>query len=213
MAYSVNYSQLVTQLSNVVEDESDEYLADRDNIIARAELRVLRDIDLELFKGVNTAVSTVQGTREVSIPGTLVSVDTVSMTASGSYVPLFQRSYDYCTFYAPTVATQAQPKYYAFLTATQLYIVPTPNAVYPLTMRGLQRPASMSSGNPTTWIGDHAGDLLYYAAVIESETFLADKARADEVRVSYAERLPQSKMELREETRADYSPVRRAAST
>ena len=77
----------------------------------------------------------------------------------------------------------------------------------PATIRCIIRPAGMTSGNPTTWLGTHVGDLLFYACLVGSEQYLKADERIATWKTEYVERLQAARFELKPETRKDYMPI------
>jgi hypothetical protein len=192
-------------------------VADLDRIIGLGEVRLVRDLNLEIFDREDTSVSTTIGTREVGKPASNVQIRSVGIIVAGAYVPLEQRSRDFCRLYAPVVATQGVPQYYAELSSTQIYMVPTPDAVYPVHYRHVARPAdSLNSAAPTatSWLSTNVPDALFAACLMESEHYLkADDRYEDMKKKYYEELLPVARAELRQSIRrGDYNPFQRSAS-
>lgn len=213
MAYSTTYTTLKTDLINLTDEGSAEFLASIDTIIGLGETQVLRDLDLEQFQSEVSVGNTVAGTRTIARPATLLKANSLWVTVAGEKKPLRKRTYDYCLMYAPTVATQAEPVMYAELDETSYYLVPTPNAAYAVGAYGLVRPAGLSGSVSTTWLSTHAGDLLLYACLVASEKYLSNKAQVDTWKEDYTDRLAKAKVELRGIARDDYQVSRPASQT
>ena len=202
------YTTLKTALEEYLEDDSDEFVANQDNIIELAETRCLRDLDLEIFR-VTGAITLTASTRTQSKPAGLIKTDSIFLTVGSSLTPILPRSKEFCDMYAPVVATEAQPKFYADLDEDNWYMVPTPNSGYSGTCRFLKRPTGLSSGNTTSWLGDNAGDVLLYACLVEAARFLKNPDKAKNWGEAYRfEKLPQARYELRGQGRNDFGPLR-----
>lgn len=158
-------------------DAGAEYLAHLDTLIGLGELRLVRDLNLEIFDHTITMVLD-PGERIISKPQNCVVLrslrlgpetfyiltegeDTIAME-DGSGVLLTeeavavadvgtsaieQRSWDFCHEFAPDAMQQARPRYYNELTDTQIEVVPTADARYGVVMRYVRRPTDALSGN------------------------------------------------------------------
>ena len=210
------YNTLVAALQAWPVDTDAAYIADLDRIIGLGEVRLVRDLNLEIFDREDSSVSTAAGTRETNKPASSVQIRSVGIIVAGAYVPLEQRSRDFCRMYAPTVATQGVPQYYAELSSSQIYLVPTPNAIYPVHYRHIARPTdSLSSSTPTaaSWLSTNVPDALFAACLMEAEHYLkADDRYGDMKTKYYEELLPVARAELRQSIRrGDYNPFQPAA--
>lgn len=216
MAYSTTYTDIKTDLINLTDEDSAEFLASIDAIIGLAESQCLHDLDLEQFQQELAVGNTVSGTRTVARPATLLKANSLWVTVAGEKKPLRKRTYDYCQFYAPTIATLGEPVMYAELNESSYYLVPSPDAIYAIGAYGLVRPAGLGSGATpleSTWLSVHAGDLLLYACLVGSEQYLSNKNQISEWKTNYTDRLAKAKVELRGIARDDYLLSRPASQT
>ncbi|MBX3504407.1 MAG: hypothetical protein KF895_02935 [Parvibaculum sp.] len=211
MAYATSFNGLTQELQDLQEDASADFVAQIPNIIALAELTVVRDLDLEIFKKTLTGTLTASQ-RSQAKPAGLVKTDSLFITVAGRLVPLEQKSRDYIDFYAPDATAEAVPIYWADLNQANWYLGPTPSDAYAYTARGPVRPDPLSSGNQTNWITDHVGDLLRFAALIECEHFLIDPQRAQEWKLEYSEKLDSALLEMGGQRRNKYTPLRKTPS-
>lgn len=90
---------------------------------------------------------------------------------------LFLRSYEYIREFAQDSTAQGIPQYYADYGYENIVIGPTPNANYPFEWCYLQLPDPISSSNQVSWLTNYAPDLLLYATLLESASFLKDDER------------------------------------
>lgn len=220
MSQSFTLTTLKTALQNQVADSSTEFVAELDTIIKSAETRLLRDLRLENFSSVFTG-SLTASQREQPIHGYAANGDNPRIVAirevrienvggGGDLRFLPRRTYGFCASYAPDASVESEPAYWAPLDDINIYVVPTPDVAYQYSVRGLIRPYSLTdaTNNPTgtSWLGEHAGDMLFYAALIASEEYLKDAE--DEMmakwRTSYTETLQASFPELQRLMQADY---------
>ena len=209
MASTYTYTTLKAALLAFTEETStDSYATDIDKIIPLAEDTLLRDLDLELF---DTLTTTVFGaaTATLTKPTSLVVARTLHYTtAAGLFVLMEPRSWEVCKDYWPKESvTTATPKYYADYSPTQWYIAGTPASALTVTVRGVVRPAGLTSVVTTTWLSTTVGDLLLYACLVGSEQYLKADERVGLWKAEYAERLQAARVELMAQTRKDYLPL------
>jgi hypothetical protein len=210
------YNSLRAALQSWPVNASTQYVADLDSIIGLGELRLVRDLNLEIFDRISVAASTVIGTRTIAKPTDAVILRTVALTVAGAYTPIERRSHDYCKLYAPDPTVQGIPLYWCDLNSTQILLVPTPSAVYATDIRYVARPAdSLASGSPTasSWLATNVPDCLFAACLMEADHYIkADDRYADMKTKYYEELLPSARAELRQMIReGDYSPFKPAA--
>lgn len=201
------FTTLKAALLDYTEDDSDEYASNLELIIKNSQERLVRDLDLEIFKQVYTGTFTVNSPY-VSKPSSLLTISTFFfINSSGKYVFLDPRTYAWCEMYAQ--GTSGEPKYFdeAF-SDSQIILAKKPAGSWSYTIRGLKRPDYLSDSNPTNWLSNNAGDLLLYAALVESEGFMmaAQTGKVQEWENEYMKRIVQARLELGQIARTEYSP-------
>ncbi len=207
MPITFTYATLKAELVSHVEDQGTAFAAELDTVIGLGELKLLRDLDLEIFDVTDTGAFFVNN-QVVTKPAGYVADRSLFFTVSGKTYQMFHRSYEYLIDYWPVAATvTTTPRYYSELNETQWWIAGTPAGSYPFTARFMKRPAGLSGTVATTWLSTYAGDLLFYAALACSEAFLKADERIQVWKAEYAEKLASSRHELRRMQRTDYSPV------
>lgn len=208
MSYSTNFAGLKADLIQNADDYSAEYMAQLEVIIAEAETKVLRDLDLEIFQDEVAAGTLTIGTRTFTRPTGLLKINALWLVVSGARTFIQKRTKGYCEAFGE-VSTAARPTYYAEQSEDSLYFVGTPDAAYAVIAYGIVRPAGLSDDNPTTWLSTNAGDLLFMACKLRSEQYLVNKSAADTWKNEYQnDLLPKAKIELRGMSRASYELAR-----
>jgi hypothetical protein len=202
-----NYTTLIASIQNTVADNDTEFVTELPTIIKKAEHRVLRDTQLELFEDTIETAVTIIGNRLVAKPAGVLMITSLWWKNGTAYDPIEERGYDYCLVYAPDeTADTGDAKYYAEL-ESNIYLSPTPTAVRTLRMKAIVRPDGLAAGNLTTWLGTHMGDVLFQAALIESWMFLKNQERMNEAAQMYASLLPQARAEVGKLARRTYAGV------
>ena len=115
----MNYTELVTQIKNFVEDDSTEFAASIDAIIAQVEEIIFqRAPNLPCYRKA-VASNTVQGTVSYTIaPARMIRQ--VSITNSSNVQYLNHRIDSYLRDYWPNSATQGTPLFYSTDSALSL---------------------------------------------------------------------------------------------
>lgn len=208
-----------TQLSQALQDwpvaDAPEYVANLPTLIRLGELRLIKDLNLEIFdKTVATPVVT-SGSRAVTKPTDFVAPRSLWLVLGGVITgALLRRSREFCEQYAPDATVQGTPKYYADDSTTGWNIVPTPNTTGVVKVHYVARPASvMDVPGTLTWLGTYCADALLAACLAESEQYLkADDRYADMIKKYATELVPVLRLELRNLLRTgDYDPFLPAA--
>lgn len=213
MAYQTTYPGLVADILAVVEDQSDEVLANMDLIIAKAESKVLCDLDLEIFQDEITGNALTPNVREFLRPDGLVKINGLWLVVGGKRKYIEKRAYGYCMMWAEDPAVVGLPRFYAERDETNCVFVNTPDIAYPVVIYGIQRPPGLSPGNPTTWLSKYAADLLHLACLIGCEEYLSNGNQAGIWKTEYDnDRLPKTKLELRGMQRSEYQLSRQAGT-
>ena len=208
MSLTYTYAQLVAVIKSYAEDLDPNFVAQVDDFIAKAELRILRDLDLELFETWSDLTIS-SGSRTVPKPSNTAIINDVFVRSPSAqkWLELPRRSYEYCVMYAPIESDTGVPKFYAELDTTNIYVVPTPDQAYAAgnsKARATIRPTGLSSGNTTSWIGDNLADLLFHACMIEGQNFLKNPAKVKEAADMYNSLINQISREQEQGKRPRY---------
>ena len=179
------YSELVTQIREYTETDSNVFTTVIVNdFIEHAEIRIFRDVDLDVFRKYQTA-SLTSGDAFVGMPGAtptdfsfIRSVNIFSPSGSlggltdGERRYLEKKDTSFISEYHPSRTTTGIPKYYANWDNDTIILAPTPNAAYTIELAYNALPTGLSSSNTTTWVSTNAPQLLLYACLVEAFKFL-----------------------------------------
>lgn len=210
------YDTLFAALQAWPTDDSDQYVTEIPNIIGLGELRLVRDLNLDLFDISDDSQSTVAGTRTITKPSETIVIREIGIEVDGAYVPLEKRSLTYCKMYAPDSSVQDQPEFWCEESPTEILLVPTPDAAYPVHQYANARPQdslSLSNQGPS-WLSRCVPDALFASCLMEAEHFLKADDRYADYRAKYQEIIQIARLELRSAIRnGDYSPLKAGAVT
>lgn len=210
------YSELEQALQDWPDDTDDTIGGYVDNIprmVQLAELRVVKDLNLDIFDVTDTSAVVTASNPLVVKPAGLIVTRSMWLITATVRTAILQRSRDFVRNYTLDPSVTGTPKYYAEETELSWRIGKTPAANATIETIGIYRPASLYD-EESTWLGDNCGDLIFTAALMESEHLLKADDRYTEMKTKYYEELlPLARAELRNLIRAgDYAPYRPAAT-
>lgn len=194
MSYTYTYATLTSNLQSWVENTGIKFTANLDKIIQQGELKLIRDLDLDIFDTTATA-STANGVETLARPTDMVSPRSLHYTASGAVVNLLPRTYEYLKDYGGT----GNPIYYAESTEANWILAPVPTSIITVTIRYIKRPSGLVEigGSVTTsWLSANVPDALFYSCLTCCEEFLKADERIPVWAKKYAEVLAAAKLEL-----------------
>jgi len=208
MSITYTYDTLTAAILSYAEDTDADFVANTDDMIAKAETRILRDLDLELFEAWSQ-VTISSGVRNVVKPTNTIAVNDVWIRnpASSQWVELPRRTFEYCLLYAPVEVAVGAPQYYCEFDEDDIYVVPTPIQAYSggnARVRATIRPTGLSSSNATSWLGNNVADLLFHACMIEAHNYLKNPAKIEEAAGMYQSLIQQIGFEMEQIRRPTY---------
>ena len=173
----MTYAELVQKIRDYTEVSSN-VLTDSitNDIIRDAELRIMRDIDVDANKRYVTA-QVISGTRFIDTPqNTMVIrsaqiVDSDGVGAADNREFLQWRDSSFMSEFNPTNA-QGVPKYYSWWDDNTIVLAPTPDATYTIQLNYILKPETLSSTNTQTYISQQFPNGLLYACLVEAFSFL-----------------------------------------
>ncbi len=173
----MTYAELVQKIRDYTEVSSNVLTESITNDIIRdAELRIMRDADVDANKRYATA-QVISGTRFIDTPAnTLVIRSAQIVDSDGTTNPdnrefLQWRDSSFMSEFNPTNA-QGVPKYYSWWDDDTIVLAPTPNATYTIQLNYILKPETLSSTNTTTYISQNFPNGLLYACLVEAFSFL-----------------------------------------
>jgi hypothetical protein len=201
----MNYTQLVSNIQNFLEDDSTELSASIDQIIGQAEEMIFQRLpNLPCFRK-TTSASLVQGTSDYVVPSARM-IRQVSIITSNVVSYLNHRVDSYLRDYAPNATTQGVPEMYSTKTAaiggTTITVAPTPDATTSTYQVDFIAPETgLSSSNANTWVGDNAENVLLAACLYEASAFL----KAGETLTLYKTQFDEAVQLFVQEMQRDYA--------
>ena len=200
----MNYTTLVANIQNFLEDDSTELQASIDEIINQAEDMVFQRLpNLPCFRN-TTSANLVAGTTDYVVASARM-IRQVSETSSNIASYLDHRVDSYLKDYWPNATTQGTPKFYSTKSATTagttITIAPTPNAADTYQVDFIAPETGLSSTNSNSWVGDNAENVLLSACLYEASAFL----KAGETLALYKTQFDEAVQLFVQEMQRDYA--------
>lgn len=171
---SFTYGQLKQALQDYLETSETTFVNNLPLFIRLSEERILKNVQLNLFRK-NVTANATSGNQYLACPPDFLAPFSLSYTDAGND-KIFAEFKD-VTFvqeYAPDAAVTGAPRYYAQFDNENFILGPAPNSAYPMELHYFYRPASLTAGSDsgTTWLSINAELTLFYGAMIEAYLFL-----------------------------------------
>ena len=170
---SFTYATLKSTVQDYCETSETTFVNDLPTFIKEAEERILKNVELPVFRKNVTGTATASNTY-LSTPTDFLSPYSLAVSSSGSYSYLLFKHVSFIRDYTPNPTTTGLPKYYALFDDTTFLLGPAPDSNYTFELHYKYRPASLTAGaeSGTTWLSDNAPDALLYGTLTEAATFL-----------------------------------------
>src|SRR5210317_444842 len=165
---SFTYDELKQAIQDYTENSETTFVNNLPLFIRASEERVLKNVQLDLFRRNQTATLTAANPY-LNCPSDFLAPFSLSYTLNGAREIIEYKDVSFLQTYTPNTATQGVPKYYAQFDVDNFIVGPTPDVIYPVELHDLYRPASITdgAGNGTTWISINGELALLYGALVE----------------------------------------------
>jgi hypothetical protein len=167
----MTFNELVTNIRNYTDVDANVFSEPVINtFVTMAENRILRDIDLDVFKREDVgALST--NNRFLTAPNEILTHRYMMVVVAGERIFLDFRDQSFMREYWPDYTETGVPKYYSVWDQNTFSVAPTPNQNYQVQLGYIYRPAQVSSTNQTSWISTNAPEALLYACLIQAYSY------------------------------------------
>jgi hypothetical protein len=200
-APSYTYATLTAAVQTWIDDTDVDWTAATPlaQLVALAEDRVVRDMDLTVFDTISTAqTATLAGKGVVARPAGIIVTDELGYNSLTllKFTPLERRDISFIYDYLDP-AIKGPPQYYAELDATNWQLAPYPDQTYTLVNWGPYAPASLNDGSSATWLSSNLAVLLFTAMQVEVLIVLKSEARRQVALGEYMAKLASYKLLFR----------------
>ena len=170
---SFTLATLKSTVQDYCETSETTFVADLDTFIKESEERILKNVELPVFRK-NVTGSAASSNTYLSTPTDFLAPYSLAVISSSVYSYLLFKHVSFIRDFTPNPATTGTPKYYALFDDNTFMLGPTPDQNYSFELHYKYRPASLTttSGTDTTWLSSNAPDALLYGTLVEAATFL-----------------------------------------
>jgi hypothetical protein len=175
---AMDYTSYVASLANLLAQQDPtqpEFVQILPSVIAYAEGRCYRDLDMLAAEVRDASQTTNAGSRTISLPSTAVTViEGINIITpagivnpdDGTRVPLTMQTRDYVDWVWRSSSTTGVPQVVALINDTTAIVGPTPNGAYQIEVIGTSTPAPLSEENSTTPLTTYLPDLFMAASMV-----------------------------------------------
>lgn len=193
---SFTYAQLKTAIQDYTENTEESFVNNLPVFIRAAEERILKTVQLNLFRRNQTATLT-SSNPYLNAPSDFLAPYSLSYTdGSGDKNFIEFKDVNFVQAFNPDVSDTGAPRFYAQFDLDNFIVAPTPNSNYAVELHYFYRPASLTAGadSGTTWLSENAELSLLYGALVEAYIYMKGE---QDVMALYNQRFQESLMGLK----------------
>jgi hypothetical protein len=167
----MTYNELVTNIRNYTEIGANVFSESvLDTFILMTENRILRDIDLDVFKQEAQGTLTI-GNKFLTAPTNILTHRYLILNTPDDQSFLEFRDTSFMKEFWPDGTSSGRPQYYSVWDQNTFYVAPTPDVSYPVELGYIYKPAGLSPINQTTWISENAPEALLYGCLVQAYSY------------------------------------------
>ena len=171
---SFTYDQLKTAIQDYTENDETSFVNNIPLFIRIAEERILKNVQLSLFRK-NATASTTASNKFLACPGDFLAPFSLSLAGTdGDKFFIDFKDPSFIQTYTPDATTTGSPRYYAVFDVDNFILAPTPNTTFTAELHYFYRPTSLTagSGSGTTWLSENAEMAMLYGSLIEAYIYM-----------------------------------------
>ena len=171
---SFTYDQLKTAIQDYTENDETSFVTNLPLFIRQAEERILKNVQLSLFRK-NATASTTASNKFLACPSDFLAPFSLSLAGTdGDKFFIDFKDPSFIQTYTPDATTTGSPRYYAVFDVDNFILAPTPNTTFTAELHYFYRPASLTagSGSGTTWLSENAETAMLYGSLIEAYIYM-----------------------------------------
>lgn len=175
---SFTYAQLKQAIQDYTENDETSFVNNIPLFIRQAEERILKGVQLTLFRKNATAFTTASD-KYLTCPADFLAPFSLSLEGTdGDKFFIEFKDPSFIQTYTPDATTTGAPRYYAQFDVDNFIFGPTPDAEYTAELHYFYRPASLTAGSDsgTTWLSINAEMALLYGSLIEAYIYMKGEA-------------------------------------
>tara|TARA_R110000796_G_scaffold98493_3_gene205980 strand:- start:2542 stop:3189 length:648 start_codon:yes stop_codon:yes gene_type:complete len=170
---SFTYDELKTAVQDYTDNTETSFVNNLPLFIRSTEERILKNVQLNLFRRNATATMT-KGNQYLVSPLDFLAPFSLSYTSNGDKNFVEFKDVSFCQTYTPDSSTEGSPRYYAQFDVDNMVLAPTPDQNYVCEMHYFYRPQSLTAGagSGTTWLSINAEVALLYGCLVEANIYM-----------------------------------------
>ena len=171
---SFTYDQLKTAIQDYTENDETSFVTNLPLFIRQAEERILKNVQLSLFRK-NATASTTASNKFLACPSDFLAPFSLSLAGTdGDKFFIDFKDPSFIQTYTPDATTTGSPRYYAVFDVDNFILAPTPNTTFTAELHYFYRPASLTagSGSGTAWLSENAEMAMLYGSLIEAYIYM-----------------------------------------
>ena len=193
---SFTFTQLKSAIQDYSENTETTFVSNLSNFIKIAEERILKNVQLSVFRKNATAAFT-SSNQFLACPNDFLTPFSLSFTDSSSNINFLDfKDVNFVQTFTPNSSTTGSPRFYALFDTDNFIVAPTPSSSFAVELHYYYRPNSLTAGSDsgTTWLSTNAPNALLYGSLMEAYTFM--KGEPD-VMQNYAQRFTEAVQSLK----------------
>jgi len=171
---SFTYAQLKQAIQDYTENDETSFVNNLPLFIRQAEERILKNVQLSLFRK-NATASTTASNPYLAVPSDYLAPFSLSLRgADGDRFFIEFKDPSFVQTYTPDTTTTGAPKYYCVFDVDNFLLGPTPDTTYTAELHYFYRPLSLTAGadSGTTWLSENAEMAMLYGSLIEAYIYM-----------------------------------------
>jgi len=170
---SFTYAQLKQAIQDYTQNTETTFVNNLPLFIRLAEERILKNVQLNLFRKNATANATASN-KYLACPPDFLAPFSLSYEVNGSKTFIEFKDVSFLQTYTPDDTTTGTPRYYGQFDVDNFILAPTPASNYVMELHYFYRPASLTAGaeSGTTWLSINAELTMLYGTLVEAYIFM-----------------------------------------
>ena len=171
---SFTYAQLKQAIQDYTENDETSFVTNLPLFIRQAEERILKNVQLSLFRK-NATASTTASNQFFAVPSDYLAPFSLSLRGTnGDRFFIEFKDPSFVQTYTPDTTTTGAPRYYCVFDVDNFLLGPTPDTTYTAELHYFYRPLSLTAGSDsgTTWLSENAEMALLYGSLIEAYIYM-----------------------------------------
>ena len=168
------YDGLKQAIQDYTENDETSFVTNLPLFIRQAEERILKNVQLSLFRK-NATASTTASNPYLAVPSDYLAPFSLSLRgADGDRFFIEFKDPSFVQSYTPDTTTTGAPKYYCVFDVENFLLGPTPDTTYTAELHYFYRPLSLTAGSDsgTTWLSENAEMAMLYGSLIEAYIYM-----------------------------------------